>query len=72
MMNDLLQEVTQEVAAHMEEIVSFFKPGVKITVLVRTPDAPTRDFCMTDDDPDEVIAMMQRRKEAMNGNSERG
>lgn len=45
----------------MDKIKVCFKPGVKITVLVRTPGAPDRDFCMTDDTPDEIIAMMTRR-----------
>lgn len=59
-----LQETSEIVAAHMDAIVACFKTGVKITVLVRTPDHPTRDFCMSDDDMNEVISMAQRRKEA--------
>jgi hypothetical protein len=48
----------------MAEIVSLFKPGVKITVLVRVPGHPTRDFMMTDDQHDDIIEMVQRRKSA--------
>lgn len=59
-----LQDTASIVAGHMDAIVTRFKPGVKITVLVRTPGHPTRDFCMSDDDMDEVISMAQRRKEA--------
>jgi hypothetical protein len=71
-MSDELQRVSQEVADYMDEIVALFKPGVRITVLVRTPDMPERDFCMTNDDPDEVVAMMLRRKEAANAASNHG
>lgn len=39
-----------------------FKPGVKLTVLVRTPGNPTYDFMMTDDDLAEVSAMVERRR----------
>lgn len=57
-----LQQTQEFVADCMDEIVSYFKPGVKITVLVRTPGYPDRDFCMTSDTMDEVITMAERRK----------
>lgn len=62
-MNALLI-VQQQVAGHMEDIQSLFKKGAKITVLVRTPDKPDSDFLMTDDNLDEVVAAVQRRKAA--------
>lgn len=49
------------VASHMDGILSIFHPGAKITVLVRRPGEPTQDFMMTDDDPSEAIAMIERR-----------
>lgn len=61
-MTDLLQRAAERVQDSMDEILANFKPGAKITVLVRTPDKPTADFCMTSDDLDEVLAMVQRRK----------
>lgn len=64
-MNTLLESVQELVAEYMHEISRSFKPGVKITVLVRIPDHPTRDFMMTDDSCDDLIAMIHRRKEAM-------
>lgn len=61
-----LADVQQIVAGHMDDILKCFKAGAKITVLVRTPDKPTADFMMTDDDPAEAIALIQRRQaEAM-------
>jgi hypothetical protein len=59
-----LQQVMEEVQDRMDAIVAYFKPGAKITVLVRHPGKPTADFCLTDDDLDEVAAMVQRRKDA--------
>lgn len=56
-----LDELRDEVAGHMDEIVALFKPGVKITVVVRTPGFPDRDMLMTDDDLAEVRAMIERR-----------
>ena len=55
---------SQIVAGHMESIVACFKPGVKITVLVRTPGAPDCDFMMTDDTTEELMAMIERRQKA--------
>lgn len=61
-MSELLQRAAERVQDSMDAILTNFKPGAKITVLVRTPDKPTADFCMTSDDLEEVIAMVQRRK----------
>jgi hypothetical protein len=59
-----LQETAEQVQDHLEEIVRMFEPGVKITVLVRTPDHPTRDFMMTDDTIRELRSMLDRREPA--------
>jgi hypothetical protein len=56
--------VQQRVADHMDEIHGYFKPGVKVTVIVRTPDFPERDFMMTADDIPELITLLQRREQA--------
>ena len=45
----------------LDEILQVFKPGAKIAVLVRRPGLPDEDFMMTDDDPREAIAMINRR-----------
>lgn len=57
-----IHEATQRVADCMDKILTNFKSGSKITVLVRAPGKPNADFCLTDDDLDEVIAMVRRRK----------
>ena len=59
-----LEAVQQRVADRMDEIHDYFKPGVKVTVIVRTPDFPDRDFLMTADDIPELVALLQRREQA--------
>jgi hypothetical protein len=63
MTDDLSQRATDRVSILMDEIVANFKPGAKITELVRTPDKPTADFCLTSDSLDEVAAMIRRRQD---------
>lgn len=57
----VLSAVQRSVAERMQQITDLFKPGAKITVLVRYPDLPDRDFMMTDDEPAEAIKMIERR-----------
>lgn len=59
-----LEEVQDEVAVHMDDIVKMFKPGAKVTVLVRFPGFPERDFLMTSDDTDGIIEAVARRQQA--------
>lgn len=58
-----LEETHEEVSNHLDKIKSYFKPGVKITILVRTEADPEgrRDFMMGDDDPQEAMNMIARR-----------
>lgn len=63
-MNVELLMTMRRVQDHMDEILTNFKPGARITVLVRTPGKPTADFCLTSDDLSEVAAMIKRRQEA--------
>ena len=60
-MDSKLQRVGEVVSDHMSAILDEFKPGAKITVLVRRPGEPEQDFMMTSDDPGEAIAMIERR-----------
>lgn len=56
-----IEATRTHIAFHLDGILKAFKPGVKITVLVRTPGFPERDFVMTDDNPSEAIDMLRRR-----------
>lgn len=62
--NSIVQDVAEIVADHMDAILRRFKPGRKITVLVRNPDDPTgkEDFVLTNDLIDEATAALLRRK----------
>lgn len=60
-MNDLTY-VAEECSARMEEIASFFKPGVQVTLIVRTPEHDERDFMLTNDNPEELRKLIQRRQ----------
>lgn len=52
------------VAGAMDDILAIFKPGARITVMVRRPEHPERDFLMTNDELAEAAALIQRRMEA--------
>lgn len=60
------QQVTEEVSDHLDKIKRHFKPGVKVTILVRREgdDEGRQDFMMGDDDPQEVMNMIARRMAA--------
>lgn len=67
-----LTDVQNLTADCMDKIVKCFKSGAKITVLVRAPGFPDRDFVMTDDDPAEAIEMLKRRQASGPDNSDKG
>ncbi|MER9768993.1 hypothetical protein NKJ09_23345 [Mesorhizobium sp. M0189] len=60
----IVQNISEQVADHMDAILKFFKPGAKIAVLVRRPEASdgSQDFILTNDTIDDVIAALQQRK----------
>jgi len=48
----------------MDRILTLFKPGAKITVIVRSPNIPgDTDFIMTNDDLTEARYALQRQQE---------
>lgn len=61
----LVRDVSNEIADYADMILEKFKPGSKITLLVRCPGAPdhSRDFVLTNDALDEAIAALTRRKD---------
>lgn len=56
-----LQNAREEVSIHMNRILQCFKPGAKITVLVRN-QTHEQDFMMSNDTIDEAIALLERSK----------
>lgn len=63
-MNDAIRETAERIQWHIDEIEKLFKPGAKITVLVRAPSHPdgSRDFVMTNDIINEAISALLKRK----------
>lgn len=60
-----LRELHDRISGPLAEIQDLFKPGVKVTLLVRTPGFPdgARDVLVTDEDDLElVIAAIQARQ----------
>lgn len=62
-----LEDVKHVTADAMDAILKCFKSGSKITVFVRTPGFPDRDFCMTDDSLPDVAEMIERRRKELCG-----
>ena len=60
-----VKEAHAEIANHCGDIAVLFKPGAKVTVLIRNPDIAEggADMLVTDDQPDLIIAAIQRLKE---------
>lgn len=58
-----MEDMQDTVADCLDRVRACFKPGVKVTVLVRTEgDAEgRRDFMMGDDEPQEVANLVARR-----------
>jgi hypothetical protein len=50
-----VRRVAEQMAEHLEAISRLFKPGAKLTLLVRNPTNPSRNAFLTDEeDPDAV------------------
>jgi hypothetical protein len=48
---------------HMDKIIKKFKPGAKITVIVRSPQIPgDTDFILTNDDLEHVVMAIRRQQ----------
>lgn len=61
MADDALARATEHVSACTDDILSVFKPGSKITVMVRRPGEPTQDFMLTSEETLVSRAMLDRR-----------
>ena len=61
-MSDSLKALQFECQDAMDRIIKHFKPGRKITVVVRSPDNPTQDFVMTNDTMEGAAEVIERRR----------
>lgn len=55
-----LEHAQEHVADCLDRIKIAFKPDAKVTVIVRSPGNPNRDFVMTDDEWSEIKAAVDR------------
>ena len=55
-------QTQQEVANRLAGMEELFAPEVKLTFIMRHPDNPKAYMFITRDDPDELIALLQRIK----------
>lgn len=54
--------VQDEMSNHMDAMLRLFKPGAKITVVVRNPGFGDADVVIGNDDLDESIGAIERMK----------
>jgi hypothetical protein len=58
-----IRGVHAEVANHCGDIADLFKPGAKVTILIRNPSQADGDMVVTDDEIDLAMQALQRLKE---------
>lgn len=59
-----VQQVGFEIANALADLEQYFKPGVKLTCIVRRPRHPEQDIVITNDDLKEVAQAIERRRAA--------
>ena len=59
--NPAVQEVGERIANHMDVILSYFKPGAKIAVVVYREGHPDQDCYLTNGEGNKVIEAINRR-----------
>jgi len=58
-----LGEVHAEVAEHCAQVARLFKPGARVTILIRNPSLADGDMVVSDDQMDLVTAALLRLKQ---------
>lgn len=70
--NERVQSVTESIAEHMDDILNMFKPGYRITVLMRNPERPdgANDMLVTNDTIPAIIQALTVRMNSPPGSFE--
>jgi hypothetical protein len=63
-MSAVLDRLHADIGEHLDAIKSMFKPGAKITLIVRNPSLKDGDVLLTDDDTREAVAALKRLEKA--------
>ncbi len=61
-MNRRVARLGELVQEHLDDISALFRPGAKVTLIVRHPGYPKRDFVITGDDWEGVAEVVERSK----------
>jgi hypothetical protein len=61
-MSDKLVRTHAEVADHCAEVAKLFKPGARVTILIRNPHLDDGDMVVSDDALDSAIRALERLK----------
>lgn len=59
---DRLKSVHAQIANHCVEVSDLFKPGARVTILVRNPGLGDGDLVVTDDSFDHAISALEKLK----------
>lgn len=57
-----LQRVREQCSEYLSRIERLFKPGARLTLIVRRPGDAEQDFMLSSDDLHEAIAVLERSK----------
>lgn len=63
---DFNRGLLERIATHLEAISDLFRPGAKITLLIRNPSYVDADVLITDDQYESIIASLKKRAEKVN------
>lgn len=59
----VFDQLHENLSVHLDEILKHFKPGAKVTVVIRNPSVPGHSgLVIGNDDLDEAIAEIRRRQ----------
>lgn len=59
-----LTQLHADLAEHLEQIQQLFRPGAKVTLVVRNPGYGDAGVVIGDDDLDEAVKEIRKRQEA--------
>jgi hypothetical protein len=59
---DPVMQARWQCSDYLSRIEELFKPGAKVTLLVRRPNKPEQDFMLTNDTIDGAIEILERSR----------
>jgi hypothetical protein len=63
--NDCVRILDEHICPRLDEIANLFRdPEVQVSLIIRTPSAPNGEILVTNDDLDQLRAVIDRREAA--------